>query len=330
MTLRAAMLAAGLLLGGCGYVGDPLPPSLKIPVIVSDLAAVERGDKIIIQFTPPAVTTDGVGLTKLKEIDLRIGSEGLQPWSRETWEAAATHIPVDGAVPQQLIRIETPAAQWAGHEVILGARVAGPSGRFSDWSNLVSLQVVAPLAIPAGVRANVLREGILLAWQNLDQRSERRFRIFRKTPQQEGFAQVGESNELSWTDRETQYGIAYEYLVQAVVPAGSRFAESDLSKPVTITPEDHFAPDVPSGLKALAGLNTIELTWDRVQENDVVYRLYRSVEGGEMTRVGDALQVPAYSDKEITTGKRYSYAVSAVDALSNESGKSAAAVMVAP
>ena len=324
------MLAAVLLLGGCGYVGDPLPPSLKIPVTVSDLAAVERGDKIIIQFTPPAATTDGLILSKPQEVDLRIGSEGLQPWNRETWEAAATQIPVDAAQPQQLVRVETPARPWAGREAIVGARVTGPSGRLSDWSNFVALQVVEPLTIPSRVEGQAVREGVRIAWQPSAQRPERKFRVFRKAPQQDGFVLAGETNEFAWTDRDTLYGATYEYRVQAIVPAGSTVAESELSDAVSITPEDRFAPDVPAGLKALAGLNTIELTWDRVPENEAVYHLYRSVDGGEMIRIGVALQVPSYSDRDITTGKSYSYSVSAMDALGNESAKSTAAVVVAP
>ena len=57
--MRRVPLILALLVTGCGYVGDPLPPALNIPVPVADLNAVQRGDQIIIQFTVPQMTTEG-------------------------------------------------------------------------------------------------------------------------------------------------------------------------------------------------------------------------------------------------------------------------------
>lgn len=328
--VRAAIVAAGLLLGGCGYVGDPLPPSLKIPVPVGDLAAVERGETITIQFTLPGATTDGVGLTRIGEVELRIGAEGLQPWNRETWQAAATRVAVTEASPRKLVRVEAPAGGWVGREVILGVRLQGPSGRWSDWSNLFPLQVVEPLAAPAALRAQAVREGVALTWQSPRERPDRKFRIFRRMPPQEAVTLLGETGESAWTDRDARYGVNHLYVVQAIAPAGGKVAESELSEEASITPEDRFPPDVPGGVNVLAGLGTIELTWDRLAENGATYRLYRSANDGEMARLADALDVPAYTDRDFAAGTRYSYAVSAVDALGNESEKSEVVVVTAP
>jgi fibronectin type 3 domain-containing protein len=294
------------------------------------MAAVQRGDRIVIQLTLPTVTTDGVGLTKVRDVDLRIGGEGLQPWHRETWEASATRINVDERTPDEQVRVEVEARPWVGREVMLAVRTQGPSGRLSDWSNLVPVQVVEPLDTPSALVATATRDGVALVWQSSAAVPGRNFRIFRRTPPEQAFVSVGQTTETSWTDRSTRYGTIYEYTVQAAVPAGSSTAESELSEAAAITPQDRFPPDVPAGLNALAGLGAIELTWDRVPEEGVVYRLYRMAEAGELVRIESSLDVVAYSDRKVTAGVRYSYAVSAVDGLGNESEKSATVAVVAP
>ena len=60
------------------------------------------------------------------------------------------------------------------------------------------------------------------------------------------------------------------------------------------------------------------------------YYLYRSVEGGPFQRVGELLETPAASDRGIERGRRYRYAVSAVDQKGNESARSAAVEVAAP
>lgn len=89
-----AFAAAALLTAGCGYVGGPLTPLANVPSRVIDLAAVQRDSRIIVQFTVPRLTTEGVqsktsgrnkrALTKglrRRESGLEIGpdAEGVRP-----------------------------------------------------------------------------------------------------------------------------------------------------------------------------------------------------------------------------------------------------------
>lgn len=327
---RLTVLAA-LWLAGCGYVGDPLPPSLKIPRAVTDLTVLQRGDKLIIEFTLPQLTTDGVGLARLGEIDLRAGAEGVRPWNAEVWEAQAVRLPVATETPGGRLRVEFPAAAWAGREVIVGVRVAGPTGRWSDWSNLRAVNVARPLPAPSQVAARDVAGGVELSWELSDERSGIAFRIFRGAPGQNGLVTVGETGERRWTDTRIEYGQPYEYRVQALVASGDDTAESELSAPVAITPEDRFPPPPPAGLTAVAGLGQVELSWERVaDEPGVTYRVYRAEDGGEMKLVADGLALPGYSDGEVAAGKRYTYSVSAVDERGNESDKSPAVDVTLP
>ncbi len=320
---RLSALAA-LWLAGCGYVGDPLPPSLKIPVAVTDLAAVQRGDKLVVEFTLPALTTDGLRLARIGEIDLRAGAEGVRPWNAAVWEASSRRQPVAAEAPGSRVRAELPAAGWVGREVILGVRIAGPSGRWSDWSNLRAVHVTRPLPAPSDLVARNIAAGVELSWNLNDERPGVVFRIFRGEAGQDGLVRVGETGARRWTDTRIDYGRPYEYRVQALLAAGDSLTESELSATAAITPEDRFPPPPPAALTAVAGRGQIELSWERVtDEPGLTYRVYRSENGGEWKLVAGALALPGYSDRAIATGKRYTYSVSAVDRVGNESEKSA-------
>jgi hypothetical protein len=59
--LPAALIATlAILTSGCASPGPPRPPSLNLPRPITDLTAERIGDKITLQWTTPAKTTDGL------------------------------------------------------------------------------------------------------------------------------------------------------------------------------------------------------------------------------------------------------------------------------
>jgi len=61
LTIRRAALAAawlGIGLSGCGTPGAPQPPSLNLPIQVTDLAAVRTGNQVALTWTMPKKNTD--------------------------------------------------------------------------------------------------------------------------------------------------------------------------------------------------------------------------------------------------------------------------------
>jgi len=328
---RRAVLSVGLLAAGCGYVGDPLPPALKIPVPISDLAAVERGENIVIQFTVPRMTTEGLVLKRFGKLDLRIGSEGLQPFDLAVWEAGARPIPSPAEVKAGPVRLQVPAAPWAGQEVLVAARVSNHKGRWSDWSNLVTLHVTRPLPAPTAFEASNVRQGVRLRWDISETRPRLRFRVFRRTGGAGPFTRVAETDQRTWVDTGTRYGTLYEYRVQAIETIGDDVAESEPTPLVSITPVDRFAPAPPTGLIAVAGPRGIALTWEPVRDQDLAfYRVYRSSEDGQVRRIADSLAAPGYSDQDVNPAERYTYTVTAVDNSGNESQPSAAVSATVP
>lgn len=309
--------AAALLLAGCGFVGDPLPPLANVPPRVSDLAAIQRGARIIVQFSVPARTTEGHPIPPPVRLDLRAGT--AERFEENEWAAAARRIP-PGAMENGIARYEIPAADWTGKEVIFAVRVEAGNGKQSGWSNFVVVPVVAPPEKPTAVAPVVTEQGIHLTWQGRGTE----FRVLRKIDDGE-YATVGSVKTPEYTDAGTEFGKRYTYLVQSIVDLGnSRQAESDLSAEVSIVPRDIFPPAAPKGLQASNAPNSIELNWERNTEEDLNgYRVYRAEGNGALEKIADLSAVPSYSDRKVEHGKTYRYAITAVDQAGNESPRSA-------
>lgn len=320
LSVFAAVFVVMLAAWGCGYVGEPLPPALNMPLKITDLRAVERGDSIIVEFTIPDRTTENLPLTRLGQVELRMGPGIPPPFEFDRWREAATVIPVKAATPGP-VTVKVPVKPWAGKDVLAAVRVSSAKGRFSDWSTLVVLPVVEPVAKPADVRAQADPAGVKLSWQAA-QREPLSFRVYRRADGEKDATQVGKPAASEWIDTAAVFGKRYSYSVQAVLKTGESEAESEISAPVEIVPVDKFPPAVPTGLAAAATPDSIELTWERNTDPDFAgYRVYRTLDGVSFERVADSLAAPSYSDRQFA-GKKYRYAVSAVDLSGNESARS--------
>jgi fibronectin type 3 domain-containing protein len=129
----------------------------------------------------------------------------------------------------------------------------------------------------------------------------------------------------------TEEDAEFTYRVQALLPAGKAVAEGEKSHAVSVTYKDVFPPAVPSALTAIAGVGSIELTWEPNHEPDLRgYQVYRAEASGALAKLGEVTGEVIYSDKTVVHAKRYVYAVSAVDKLGNESKLSATIEISAP
>jgi hypothetical protein len=316
--MRLPLLFAGILvagLTGCGYIGEPLPPALKRPGRVTDLAAVERGSNLIVQFTVPTLTTEGLPIPADAAIELFVGAAPAGEFQTDAWQKSAERF-TDISKDQPVALKEIPAMKYYGKTVVIALQVLGPKGRSAGWSNFETVPVIPALPMPVGVTPADAPDAIRLEWRA----AAPEFRIFRKAPDEVGFMQVGTSTMTSYTDNTIDYGKTYQYFVQSVEKTDNKYAESDLSATVTFMPVDKFPPAVPTGLTAVPGARTIELAWERSGERDFAgYNVYRNGQ-----KIAENLTAPAYSDKNVEPGMRYQYQVSALDMVGNESAKSAA------
>lgn len=295
-----AVIAVTAVLGGCGYPGDTKPPSLNLPVPVRDLAAVQRGARIVVRFTVPVLSTDGLKLKDPPDLELQIAD-------------AKFHVKSD----KPLADDEETATPFAGQTVKVAVRARNDQGQDAGWSNTVNLKVVTALGTPADVTAVAVATGVQMTWKSAD----RKFRVLRAGPNEKTLTSIGEADARAYIDTTAEYGKAYRYAVQAVDAASTPPAESELSTEIAITPKDTFAPAVPANVTAVVGTASVELLWDRDMEADLAgYRVYR-----DGKKIGESKDAPSFSDRTIEHGKRYSYTVAAFDRAGNESGKSDAA-----
>lgn len=207
--------------------------------------------------------------------------------------------------------------------------------RYSDFSDPVAI-VPLPLPIPpSDVRSEVYADRVEFRWtapaSNFDGSKPALTMGYNIYRLDKGGALVRLNStlvgETSFADKGPIFGQACRYLVRASATAAEPFLESGDSATVTVLPKDVFPPAVPTGLSAANGPDFITLIWDADKDKDLAgYHVWRKNEGqADFVRLTNMILLQnTYTDRTIEKGKRYGYAITAVDALGNESARSAA------
>jgi len=302
---RWVLSVAAALLSACGYVGPPLPPTLDIPVTITDFRAWEYGGNIELAFTLPSKTTENLDLTSVRSIELRAGEDPSR--------GEIIMLPIAKPGP---VAGEVPAQTWIGKTLVLAVRATGPKGKASLWSNPVVLAVIPPLATPSVPKPRNVEQGVELTWTG----SGPRYRVFRAEADGQP-QQLADTDAPQYLDATTSVGTRYRYRVQAIAAANQW---SVISEAAEITPVDTFPPAVPEGLSAVPTPQSIELAWTRNTETDFRgYNVFRSVDNGPFEKYAPLIEAPTFSDSKIEAGKKYRYEISAVDLIGNESARTA-------
>ncbi len=353
------LLGAVLLLASCAQMAPPVPPSLELPKPVTDLKAVRKGGKVYLRWTMPAQTTDGesvgrLGATRIcRSFDPKAVSceqVGEVPGGPVKPSGAGTAAPANQASYTDLL----PAAVQSDPEKILSYSVSveNESGRSAGLSNRVAAPAAATVAPPAGFKAAVTADGVVLSWTPVVSSSalHSSYRIYR---QQEGSTAGVVAGEIpvapeasSSVDHGFEWGKTYDYFLTIVTEVSGGMhpcgvpqtpqpdcatvyqIEGDDSPRVKVFADDVFPPAVPSGLQAVfSGEGQkpfMDLLWAPDTEGDLAgYNVYRQEEGGAAVKINaELVKPPAYRDSAVQPGKKYYYSVTAVDLRGNESGRS--------
>jgi fibronectin type 3 domain-containing protein len=97
---------------------------------------------------------------------------------------------------------------------------------------------------------------------------------------------------------------------------------------VAVFAHDIFPPAVPTGLQAVfSGVGQspfVDLVWSPDTEADLAgYNIFRHEENQQPVKLNsEPVKTPSFRDSNVQSGKKYFYAVSALDERNNESGKS--------
>jgi hypothetical protein len=236
-------------------------------------------------------------------------------------------------------------------EVTYAVEVLNRNGRVAGMSNRVHVPAISTLPPPNDLTAHLTDDGVVLNWTSPgDARDlpsvEHRYRIYRFEESSSGKASARNAiaGELPldkpgpehFTDSGFEWEKTYLYRVTTVTiikrPDSEEQIEGDDTAPVPVFAHDIFPPAVPAGLQAAySGEGQkpfIDLIWAPVTNSDVAgYNVYRSDSSGgtgeQMAKlISELVKSPSYRDFAVSSGKTYTYSVSAVDVRGNESRRS--------
>ncbi|HEV2489423.1 MAG TPA: hypothetical protein VGT03_06425 [Candidatus Acidoferrales bacterium] len=279
-------LSASLIPAGCAAPGAPIARQPVVAEGINDLAAQQTGNSVVLTFTAPKETVQGIPLQAPPEI--RIYREFLAT-PRNAGETAQP------PTPQQLIltvtsqtemqyregnRLRIPTAvgasdvtAHAGEDAVFMVRTR-ISTRDSADSNLTAVHILPAAGPIEDLHAHVTKSAIELTWTAPQippagtlGPAVIRYRIYRtqvkaasplagsagRTGQSipaAAYLLLGETASLAFDDASFTFGLTYQYTVRSVAHYNAGEVESEDSKPLEVTPRDTFPPAAPKGLIA--------------------------------------------------------------------------------
>jgi hypothetical protein len=347
LLVASLALVLARTLTGCGSPAAPEPPSLNLPIPVTNLSAARVGNTVNLAWTMPKRTTDRVVLrhpvsaavcratgnaecTVVATLDLAPGAAG----------SYADTLPSDLAQnPDRLLRYEVFLRNHAG-------KSAGPSNAAYSAAGR------SPAAV-TGLTTQMRPEGVLLSWTpisdpgravviriermqlSLPAATETRRSPLAPAPPpaaqalavhtQDG-VDPGHAIDTSALSNQ-QYRYTLERVTTLALGGQSVEIQGSPSEPIPVLTKDAFPPAVPQGLVAVAdsAAGAIDLSWMPDSEPDLAaYHIYRrDLQGDAPARQIASVRVEtSFRDTGVEARHTYAYSVSAVDQTGNESNRS--------
>jgi hypothetical protein len=347
-----APTALCLLLASCAQTGPPLPPSLELPKPPTDLRASRKGNHVTLYWSEPTLTTDR---QSVRYLGPTLVCRSLEPEITTCGNFAAmlpapssvSASPQKSGLPRPAPEIYTdtlpPAMQQQDPsvEVTYAVEALNRNARGAGLSNRVHVPAVVTLPPPGDLAAELTGDGVVLRWTSPGELHtsgvQHRYRVYRRDEGSgkdviAGEVPVDESGPAHFTDSTFEWEKTYLYRITAVSivkrPDSEVQVEGDDTPPVRVSAHDVFPPSVPAGLQAAYSGERqkpfIDLIWAPVTNADLEgYNVYRSDGNGPAVKLNSELvKSPSYRDSAVTSGKTYTYSVSAVDVRGNESQRS--------
>lgn len=303
--MRRATFWLFLLLVGCGKIGDPQSPFIRIPQAVTDLAVHQNGNELVLSWTNPSRNIDGSGATDLARIQIRSNGSGVATVNVTAPARVQSHsFPLGNGPRTFTLVVET------------------TRGKASGVSNTVS---ITPVNVPGRVtalRGLADQRRITLSWEKPREHPELAdmYLVRRTQPP----ADPEYVSETRYEDNRYRPNQSYSYDVTAARRLEGNPVPGIGSEPITVVAEDKTPPQVPTGLDISVTDTGAFVTWAANSERDLAgYRVFRSDRpDGEFKLLTPQLQTNnAFFDADYRSGLYY--AVSSVDEFGNESAKSA-------
>ncbi len=334
---------------GCGSPGAPGPPSLNLPITVSNLSAIRIGDSVRLSWTMPTRTTDRVTLKHPIAAEVCRGVDNL-PCANVVEVMLAPG--AAGSYQDQLPSDLTQGSNRLLHYAVLLRNHAGKS---AGPSNLVYSAAGPGPATLTGLSGQIGKEGVLLSWRpgaTAEPGKPIVFRIERRlltpvareeaphSPLAPALPAVDQTLAVHSRegvdpghalDHSALFNQQYRYIVERVVTlslAGQSVEIQGLpSDALTVSTKITFPPAVPQGLAAVSDTaeGAIDLSWSPNLDSELAaYRIYRrdTQESLPAQRIASVSVETSFRDAGAQRGHTYAYSVSAIDQGGNESNPS--------
>jgi hypothetical protein len=297
------------LLIGCGVPGEPVERKPPIPTAVTDLAATQQGDNVILTFTFPKDSVEGRELKQPPAIEIfrdfqpvPISSAPTSVPANPTLLITIPSAMVDQFDTRRQIRYEDALkpedfTQHPNSQAVYIVRTRTSPKKVSANSNAAILRV-APAPDPiADLKAEITHQGVILTWTPPQKTAVgpappiALYRIFRReVPQATAPAPtagalparspnpsvpIAECTAPPFRDTQIQFGKTYRYSIRSIAQYPDLQIESLDSPVIEVTPLDTFPPSAPQGLVVVlvpaqgAAPAYLDLSWSISAENDI-------------------------------------------------------------
>jgi hypothetical protein len=299
-TAPLAVLVSLVMLSGCGKVGDPLPPIVRIPVKVENLNATQIGNRVILTWTNPAKYVDGNPASDLGAVHIFQNS------------APVGMVPAGPAGQQQSFAVDVSPSN-IGRTLTFTIQMGVPrNGTALPVSNPFPITPMEVPGAPRDLGETVDQGKIVLEWRPPEQNPElaETYLVQRKEP-----AASQTVSALRFEDADYEAGKPYSYTVTAMrgtTPGGSVTLE--------FVARDTKPPATPTGLSVDLIGDAALIRWNDNTESDLrVYRLFRS----DRTEPIFTQRSNGYQDPDYVPAIGLSYWLEAEDNFGNRSMPSA-------
>ncbi len=317
-----------VLLSGCGYKDDPIPPQSVVPMAIEDLRYKIDGNNVTLQWSYPVKTIKGGAITDIAGFQLYRAGIPLDEYCKTC--------PVPFGSPQKLpggasydgeqrrVASFTSAGMKPGYKYFF--KVSSRTGWLaaSPDSNVVSFVFSMPPASPENLTGKADNGEVSLSWQTVNtlQNGQALLGPVQYQVLRDGNIIAGPFAETSYIDRQVANGSTYNYSVQAVMSYSGEPVPSSPGPAITLQPKDTIAPQPPTGAHAVATSEGIKIFWDAATSNEIAeYRIYRRANGEKKyTLLGEVKPIyTIYTDSSAKNNSYYQYVITAVDDAGNES-----------
>lgn len=281
--LIASFLAA-IFSAGCASPGEPLERKALVPLAITDLAATQQGDTVVLTFTLPKESVEHRALKDAPAIEIYRAFSPPQ-------SGVTTSTPVEHTHTSPVLSVTIPAAVvdsysnrgFVHYEDVLNAedfalhsgwivqytvRTQTSPKKSSADSNRADLPIFpAPDSID-DLKAEVTHSAVVLRWTAPRKTiagftpSLSGYRIYRAEGEtteaaagsgstqksKPSLLKIGESDTPEFRDTQMEFGKTYAYTVRSVALYPGAKLESADSNSVIVMPKDIFPPTAPEGL----------------------------------------------------------------------------------